>query len=64
MKRINSTALAVFAALVASALVASTKPARAEIESPSANKQALEGSYMTPTTANVEIRDLVDYPCL
>ena len=59
MNRINCTAIAVFAALVASALVASTKPARAEIGSPSANKQALEGSYMTATTANVEIRDLV-----
>src|SRR6185503_10606312 len=58
MKRINSTAIAIFAALISSALVAGSKPASAEIESLFANTQALEEGAMT-TTANVEVRDLV-----
>jgi uncharacterized protein YndB with AHSA1/START domain len=59
MNRINSTAIAVFAALAVSALIASTKPVRAEITLPSANVQVLGGSYMTTTTTSVETRDLV-----
>ena len=63
MKTINNAALAVLAALVASALVASgDRPTRAETGGPSAKARAqthLKGKYMAAATLNLENRDLV-----
>ena len=63
MKTINNAVLAVFAALVASALfVSGDKSTKAETGGPSLKVQAknqLKGNNMNATTVNVEKRDLV-----
>ena len=63
MKTINNAVLAVFAALVASALfVSGDKSTKAETGGPSVKVQAknqLKGNNMNATTVNVEKRDLV-----
>ena len=63
MKAINNAVLAVFAALVASALfVSGDKSTKAETGGPSVKVQAknqLKGNIMNATTVNVEKRDVV-----